>query len=112
MLKKLLLDFDTAQQSTIKGRQCWWLQVDLGATDHVSSGAPYFNQDKRIIAQHYGVNDANLPVCSRANKFGGRFDLSWTGGGTNDTRLSNWLGGSNPPNTTNTIRYPYGKFDN
>ena len=104
--KKITLDFDTAQQSTIKGRQCWWLQVDLGATDHVSSGAPYFNQDKRIIAQHYGVNDANLPVCSRANKFGGRFDLSWTGGGTNDTRLSNWLGGSNPPNTTNTIRVP------
>src|SRR5690606_39446736 len=31
---------------------------------------------------------------------------SWTGGGTNNTRLSNWLGGNGDPITTNTIRVP------
>ena len=31
------------------------------------------------------------------------FDLSWIGGGSDDTRLSDGFGGSNPPNTTNTM---------
>lgn len=40
------------------------------------------------------------------DKFG-RFSVSWTGGGTNSTRLSNWLSTSGtPPTTTNTIRVP------
>ena len=38
----------------------------------------------------------------------GRFFISWTGGGTNTTRLSNWLsnGMNNPPTTINDIRSP------
>ena len=104
--KKITIDYNPAQQSIFKDAECWWLQVDMGATEFGSSGSPYFNQDKRIIAQHYGVNDANLPVCSRANKFGGRFDVSWTGNNSDDTRLSTWLGPVSPPQTLNTIKVP------
>ena len=102
--KKITFENDPALQSVFNGAQCWWLQVDNGVTEGGSSGSPYFNQNHLIIGQHAGVNDNNLPICSRTNKFGGRFDLSWTGGGTNDTRLSNWLGGVNPPDSTKTIR--------
>ncbi|HEX5170406.1 MAG TPA: T9SS type A sorting domain-containing protein [Cyclobacteriaceae bacterium] len=46
--------------------------------------------------------------CFNSRKYGGRFDLSWNGGGTNATRLSNWL---DPVNTgaltTNTRRIPF-----
>jgi lysyl endopeptidase len=85
------------------GAQCWRLGLDQGATQGGSSGAPYFDQNHRIIGQHYGIDDGNLPVCNRSRKFGGRFDLSWTGGGTNATRLSNWLDPSNSgAMTTNT----------
>ena len=104
--KKITLDYNPAQQSIFKDAECWWLQIDVGATQSGSSGSPYFNQDKRIIAQHYGVNDANLPICNRANKFGGRFDVSWSGNNSDTTRLSTWLGPTNPPQTLNTIRVP------
>ncbi len=104
--KKITIDFQPAIQSSLDGVQCWQLQVDNGATEGGTSGAPYFDQNKRIKGQHKGVNDALLPVCDRVNKFGGRFDISWTGGGTNDTRLSNWLWASSPPNTMNAIRVP------
>jgi hypothetical protein len=73
------------------GAQSWRLGLDQGATEGGSSGSPYYDQNHRIIAQHFGINDGFLPVCDRVNKFGGRFDISWTGGGTNGTRLSNWL---------------------
>lgn len=81
------------------GAQCWRLTLDQGATEGGSSGAPYFDQNHRIIAQHKGIDDGHLPVCDRVNKFGGRFDLSWTGDGTNATRLSNWL----DPNNTGAL---------
>ncbi len=102
--KKITFDYNPAQQTTIYGRQCWWLQIDDGATIGGSSGSPYFNQNGRIVGQHFDTGNKNLPVCDRQDKYGGRFDLSWTGGGSDDTRLSNWLGDSNSPNTTNTIR--------
>ncbi len=77
------------------GAQSWRLGLDQGATEGGSSGSPYYDQNHRIIAQHFGINDGFLPVCDRVNKFGGRFDISWTGGGTNATRLSNWLDPNN-----------------
>lgn len=102
---KITRDNQAPVFSNFSGASCWLLAVDQGATEGGSSGSPYFDQDHRIIAQHFGINDANLSICQRVNKFGGRFDLSWTGGGTNATRLSNWLDpggiGATTTNTTN-----------
>jgi|GEM_PF-436665 len=90
--------------ATFLGSQEWQLVLDQGATNGGSSGAPYYDQNHRIIAQHHGINQNNVDQCLNTNKFGGRFDISWTGGGSNTTRLSNWL---DPQNTgaltTNTI---------
>ncbi|MCE2733428.1 MAG: T9SS type A sorting domain-containing protein [Chryseotalea sp.] len=95
-IMKISRDNQAPVFDNFSGAQCWRLGLDIGATQGGSSGAPYYDQNHRIIAQHFGINDAHLPVCDRVNKFGGRFDLSWTGGGTNATRLSNWL---DPGNT-------------
>jgi hypothetical protein len=96
---KISRDNGTPVFNTFQGAQCWRLSLDEGATEGGSSGSPYFDQNNRIIAQHFGINDGNLPVCDRVNKFGGRFDVSWTGDGTNASRLSNWL----DPNNTNAM---------
>lgn len=76
--------------------QVWMLTIDQGATDPGSSGGAYFDQNHRVIGQHKGINQNNSDECLNTNKFGGRFDISWTGGSTNATRLSNWL---DPANT-------------
>ena len=84
----------------------WKLDLNLGATQGGSSGSPYFNQDHRIFAQHAGENPNQNPNgCLRTDKWGGRFYLSWTGGGTNSTQLSNWLDPNNTGATsTNTTQ--------
>lgn len=70
-------------------------------TEGGSSGSPLFDQNHRVIGQLHG----GPSVCSGAQlwDFYGSFDLSWTGGGTSTTRLSNWLDPSNAGSiTTNT----------
>jgi lysyl endopeptidase len=85
---------------------------DNGLVEPGSSGSPLFDNEKRIIGQLSG-GDLNIGCNSQTNESFidnnryGRFNLSWTGGGTNTTRLSNWLGTSNPPMTMNTIRSPW-----
>lgn len=87
-------------------RFVWQIDQDLGKLEGGSSGGPYFNQDHRIIGQHFRRPNSNLfPVCDLTVGYGGRFDLSWTGGGTSATRLSDWLDpsgtGAMTTNTTN-----------
>jgi lysyl endopeptidase len=100
---KITKDVNAPVTSSFMSAACWELHVDDGATEGGTSGAPYFDQNHRIVAQHYGVSDANLAICDREIKHGGKFDASWTGGGTNATRLSNWLDPSgSAAMTTNT----------
>jgi hypothetical protein len=57
-------------------------------TERGSSGSPLFDPQGRIIGQLHGGRAAcgnTLP------DWYGRLGVSWTGGGTNSTRLSNWL---------------------
>ena len=92
------------------GVNCWLLDLDQGIVEGGSSGAPYYNQNHQIIGQHFrrpqNTGNPPLPPCNITQTLGGRFDQSWTGGGTNATRLSNWLDPSNSglvmaTNTTN-----------
>jgi lysyl endopeptidase len=77
-------------------------------TEPGSSGSPLFDQDHRIVGQLHGGPSA----CGAAQlwDFYGRFDLSWTGGGTSATRLRDWLdptnGGATTTNTTNISILP------
>jgi lysyl endopeptidase len=61
---------------------------DLGVTEPGSSGSPLFSPEQRIVGQLHGGGSAcgnDLP------DWYGRLAASWTGGGSNATRLSNWL---------------------
>ncbi|MBS1559811.1 MAG: trypsin-like peptidase domain-containing protein [Bacteroidetes bacterium] len=93
----------TITQQTFLGSNDWNVVWARGTVEHGSSGGPLYNNNHQIIGQVHGgdPSDVCLP---NDNAFFGRFDLSWTGGGTSATRLSDWL---DPFNTgamaTNTI---------
>ena len=81
----------------------WRVQhFEQGIVQHGSSGSPLFNQNQRIIGQLHGNQNNqcgttdNTCHCNQTpiGEYG-RFDISWTGGGTNATRLSNWLDPNN-----------------
>ena len=81
------------------------LEVDweVGTTEPGSSGSPLFDNSHRIVGDLTG----GTGVCINPLSYYGRFFTSWAGGGTDDERLSTWLGGNGNPNTTNTIRSPF-----
>lgn len=62
-----------------------------GTTEGGSSGSPLYSPDGRVIGQLHG----GLASCSTTgadhSDYYGRVFASWTGGGTNASRLSNWL---------------------
>ncbi len=105
---KISRDNDAPVFSVFNAAQTWQLVLDQGATNGGSSGAPYYDQNHRIIGQHFGINQNNTDQCLNVNKFGGRFDVSWAGEGTNVTRLSNWLDpGNSGVMTTNSRGIPF-----
>lgn|GEM_PF-1955560 len=61
---------------------------DVGTTEPGSSGSPLFNQDHRVIGQLHG---GYASCTSQTSDWYGKFARSWIGGGSNSTRLSNWL---------------------
>lgn len=61
---------------------------DIGTTEGGSSGSPLFDQNHRVIGQLHGGGAA---CGNNLSDWYGRFSMSWTGGGTNSSRLSNWL---------------------
>lgn len=65
---------------------------DMGVTEGGSSGSPIFDNFGYLRGQLYGGDSA----CNGTSDNGqydiyGRFDVSWTGGATSATRLSDWL---------------------
>lgn len=81
---------------------------DQGTTEGGSSGSGLWNQNKLLVGQLHGGSAA----CGNdLSDYYGRLSQSWTGAGSNSTRLSNWLdtsatgastkagyrGGSTPP---------------
>lgn len=70
----------------------------VGTVEHGSSGAPFYNSNRRVVGQVHGGN--NIFCSTSETSEYGKFSSSWTGGGTNATRLQNWL---DPANTTNEL---------
>jgi lysyl endopeptidase len=87
------------------GQLQWVVQWNQGVTEGGSSGSPLFDQNHRIVGQLSGGPSACTQSTNCRLDMYGRFDNSWTGGGTNATRLSNWLDplntGAVTTNTTN-----------
>jgi hypothetical protein len=64
---------------------------DQGVTEGGSSGSPLFNQNHRTIGQLHGGTSSCGAIPANLNDDFGKFFMSWTGGGTSSTRLSDWL---------------------
>jgi len=61
---------------------------DVGTTEPGSSGSPLFDQDHHVVGQLHG----GYAACDNdTSDWFGRFSVSWNGGGTAATRLSDWL---------------------
>lgn len=61
---------------------------NLGTTEGGSSGSPLFNPAHEVVGQLHG----GYAACgNNLSDWYGRFSVSWVGGGTPSTRLSNWL---------------------
>lgn len=75
------------------GTITWQVELFSGVVEGGSSGAPLFNQNGLVVGQHKGRDPDDLLTCSNQDGFAyaGRFDISWTGGGTAQTRLRDWL---------------------
>jgi len=82
----------------------WIIGIDDGNAGEGASGAPLFDANKRVIGQLHGGSGSCL---SSLSVYFGKFNLSWTGGGSASTRLSDWLDplGAGVM-TTNSIRIP------
>lgn len=71
-----------------------------GVTEPGSSGSPLYSQAGRFIGQLHGGPSACGATGDNLSDYYGRFSVSWAGGGTNSTRLSNWLDAGNTGVTT------------
>jgi hypothetical protein len=60
-------------------------------TEPGSSGSPLYSQAGRFIGQLHGGPSSCGATGDNLSDYYGRFSVSWAGGGTNATRLSNWL---------------------
>ncbi len=94
----------------------WRVLWNSGVTEKGSSGSCLFDLHGRCIGQLHGGNPLGCQTPNDPDWYG-RFSVSWTGGGTNDTRLSNWLGplsagvtgieGDTHITTTNGVHYDF-----
>ncbi len=94
-VKRISFDFDHALTTLHLNAEPWpggdhvrVAEWDMGSTEGGSSGAPLFNQDKRVVGQLHG----GYAACGdqRADWFG-RFSTAWDGAGRPRARLSDWL---------------------
>ncbi|TAE08017.1 MAG: hypothetical protein EAZ95_17650, partial [Bacteroidetes bacterium] len=85
---------DTPGSSTTHLRLVWTNAITEGG----SSGSPLFESNGRIVGQLHGGGSA----CNALNEpdWYGKVSVSWAGGGSNTTRLSNWLDPTNSGVTT------------
>ncbi len=113
-IKKIYGDNNTAvsDQWTGTPNTHWKIEWDYGAMCYGASGSGAWDQNSRLK----GPLTGGYPCCNNAGPdeaWYGKISLSWTGGGTPATRLSDWLDPcGNGSTTTNGIYPPIASNDN
>ena len=82
---------------------------DLGDFPGDCYGAPFINQDKRVVGSYILTHLVDVPSVGWLYYYHfNKFYNSWTGNGTNSTRLSNWLDPIGSGQTTMNSYHPVG----
>lgn len=85
----------------------WAFNFDEGTVRRGSSGSPLLNQDKRVVGHLVSVTDEeHIDPCNVRFALYNKFRSAWYGGGTDSTRLSNWLDPLGTGQTTINSSYP------
>jgi hypothetical protein len=94
-LMKISFDYDQFSSCSYGGGtdNFWLLNYDDGVVEHGSSGSPILNESKHVVGQLHGNRYYSVlePYCNQPRAEYGKFNLSWSGAGHDDDRLSNWL---------------------
>lgn len=93
----------TITQQIFLNSSDWRVTWASGTVEPTSSGGPLYDNNHRIIGQVHGGNPSNI-CTANDHAFFGRFDVSWTGGGTAQSRLSDWLDPANTGSITTNAR--------
>ena len=82
---------------------------DLGDFGTDSYGAPFLNQSKRVVGNYIDTDLVNVPGIGWLYYYHfNKFYNSWSGNGSNTTRLSNWLDPIGSGQTTMNSYHPVG----
>ncbi|MBP7149089.1 MAG: proprotein convertase P-domain-containing protein [Acidobacteria bacterium] len=93
-VKKMAYDDDPPTDGSYWGAHHWRIgEYEQGTTEGGSSGSPLFDQNHNIIGQLHGGEASCTNITWDEY---GKVSVSWDGGGTTATRLSDWL----DPNST------------
>jgi subtilisin-like proprotein convertase family protein len=97
-VRKIAFDFDPPVDGSRYGVHHWRVDdanpdpahtgYELGTTEPASSGSPLMDQNHRVVGQLHG---GAASCTSDTDDEYGKIDVSWIGGGTPATRLSDWL---------------------
>ena len=85
----------------------WCVDFDYGIVEGGSSGSPILNEQNRVVGQLHGGPTYKNNRCKQTVALYGKLSQSWNGGGTNSTRLSNWLDPLNTNQLTIDGSEPY-----
>lgn len=98
-VKMISRDTDPPIDGSNWGPNHWRIQqYEQGTTEPGSSGSPLFDQNKRIVGQLHGGTASCTSITYDEY---GKLAVSWDGGGTTATRLSDWL----DPNATGATTF-------
>ena len=86
------ISFDYESPTSAINNTHWFVDDwDIGSTELGSSGSPLFNENKKVVGQDHG-GDGYPPCHPEKGTYFGKFSSSWyPGGGTETTRLIDWL---------------------
>lgn len=83
------ISFTNTVKNKIFDIDYWQASYQQGTVDRGSSGSALFNPSGQVIGQLKG-GWSSCDFTDFSDRYG-KFSTSWSGGGTNATRLSNWL---------------------
>lgn len=92
--KRIIFDSEFTHNTNYNhclGSHSWYTQYDYGSPTLTAAGAPFIDQNKRLIGQLYCLYIPPSTYYMYAYSEAGKFSESWNGDNTSSTALKYWL---------------------